>query len=56
MAKPPSTPPSSDLKGVNRDARAGQPSGDSASDPGEAVHGAKQGSKARPDETAPDEG
>lgn len=54
MAKPPATPPSSDISGANRDMRAG--STDSAHpDPGGAVQDAKEGSAARPDETTPSE-
>jgi hypothetical protein len=54
MAKPPPTPPSSDISGANRDMRAGSPDG-SHDDPAGAVQGAKEGSAARPDETAPPE-
>lgn len=54
MAEPPKTPPSSDIQGVNRDARVGAPSSDHP-DPGGAVQGAHEGSAARPDETPPSE-
>ena len=54
MAKPPATPPSSDIQGVNRDMRAGG-SPDPHPDPAGAVQGAKEGSAARPDETDPPE-
>jgi len=54
MAKPPPTPPSSDINGANRDMRAG--AADSTHpDPAGAIQGAKQGSAARPDETPPPE-
>lgn len=49
MANPPATPPSSDIEGVNRDARAGVPSKDSKPDPGAALDKAKDESAARPD-------
>ena len=55
MAKPPPTPPSSDLTGANRDARAGAAPEEGHPDPGGAIHGAKQESAARPDEGKPEE-
>jgi hypothetical protein len=55
MAKPPETPPHSDLDGVNQDARAGSPSKSSHPDPGAAIDRAKDESAARPDNTPPDE-
>lgn len=55
MAKPPETPPSSDITGVNRDARVNSPS-KSHSDPGGAIDGAKNDTTARPDEKAPLDG
>lgn len=52
MARPPKTPPSSDIHGVNRDARVNTP--DKAHpDPGGAIDAAHQGSAARPDESSP---
>ena len=51
MAKPPPTPPSSDLEGVNRDARAGAPHKNPHPDPGAAIQNAHEGSRARPDES-----
>ncbi len=53
MAKPPATPPSSDLKGVNRDARAGT-TDRTDSDPGGKLDRADTESKAQPDESVPD--
>ena len=55
MTKPPPTPPSSDIHGANRDARAGQAPTEGHSDPGGAISGAKDESAARPDESAPEE-
>lgn len=52
MAKPPKTPPSSDIAGVNRDARVNSPS-EGHPDPGGAIDGAKDETKARPDEKTP---
>ena len=49
MAKPPPTPPSSDIEGVNRDARVGTPSKSNKPDPGAALHHAERESKGRPD-------
>lgn len=54
MAKPPPTPPSSDISGANRDQRAGSPS-PSHPDPGGAIQDAKQGAAGRPHETKPSE-
>jgi len=53
MAKPPETPPHSDIEGVNRDARAGAPSKSPHPDPGAALDSAKDQSKARPRGSAP---
>jgi hypothetical protein len=53
MAKPPETPPHSDLDGVNQDARAGSPSKSSHPDPGAAIDQAKDESTARPENTPP---
>ena len=52
MAKPPTTPPSSDIVGVNRDARVNSPS-EGHPDPGGAIDDAKDQAKARPDEKTP---
>jgi hypothetical protein len=49
MAKPPQAPPSSDIEGVNRDARVGTPSTSSKPDPGAALKHAERESKGRPD-------
>ena len=49
MAKPPETPPSSDIEGVNRDARVGTPVKSSKPDPGAMLDQAKDESSARPD-------
>jgi len=46
MAKPPKAPPSSDVTGVNRDARAGTPSKDPHA--GKALEHAERESKGRP--------
>ena len=51
MAKPPETPPHSDIDGVNRDARTGSPSKTSHPDPGAALDHADTESKGRPEET-----
>lgn len=53
MPKPPETPPHSDIDGVNRDARAGKPSGSSHPDPGAALDHAQKEGKARPEQTPP---
>ena len=53
MAKPPATPPSSDIDGVNRDARVGTPSTKSQPDPGAALDNADRQSAGHPDESAP---
>lgn len=55
MAKPPETPPSSDIQGVNRDARTGTPSRSDQPEPGAAIRQAKKESRARPEESAPAE-
>lgn len=49
MAKPPETPPHSDLEGVNRDARAGTPSKSEHPQPGDAINHADKGSRGRPE-------
>ena len=49
MAKPRKTPPSSDIEGVNRDARIGTPSKSDKPDPGAALNHAERESKGRPD-------
>lgn len=49
MATPPKTPPSSDIEGVNRDARAGTPAKSGKPDPGEALDRAQKESAAKPD-------
>lgn len=49
MAKPPKAPPSSDITGINRDARAGTPSKDPHPDPGKALEHAEAESKGRPE-------
>jgi hypothetical protein len=48
VAKPPEAGPSSDIEGVNRDARAGTPSKSGKPDPGTAIHQAESESKGRP--------
>lgn len=53
MPKPPSSPPSSDIDGVNRDARVGTPHKESRPDPGAQIDHAQDQSKAQPDESAP---
>ncbi len=53
MAKPPPATPSSDVEGVNRDARIGTPSKDSSKDPGSQIDRARDESKGRPKGTAP---
>ncbi len=53
MAKPPKTPPHSDIDGVNRDARVGTPSKSPHPDPGRALEEADAGSKGRPKESPP---
>jgi hypothetical protein len=54
MAKPPETPPSSDIEGVNRDARVGTPSKSQHPDPGGAIDNAGKQSTARPEQSSPD--
>jgi hypothetical protein len=49
MAKPPETPPSSDIDGVNMDARVGRPSKTPQPDPGAALDKAQDESKGKPD-------
>lgn len=53
MANPPDAQPSSDIEGVNRDARIGKPSENPHPDPGTAIDNAKSESSARPHETPP---
>lgn len=55
MAKPPETPPSSDIDGVNMDARVNQADRGGHDDPGGAVKHSKDESKARPTESKPPE-
>ena len=54
MPKPPPSPPSSDIEGVNRDARVGTPDKEHP-DSGGAIGEAKSGGKARPEEGTPSE-
>ena len=54
MAKPPETPPHSDIDGVNQDARVGTPSKNHP-DPGGALDHAEKQSTGRPERTAPEE-
>lgn len=49
MAEPPKSPPSSDIEGVNRDARIGTPRKDPQPDPGAELDRAGEESAARPD-------
>ena len=49
MAKPPPTPPHSDIDGVNKDARVGEPSKNPHPEPGSALDHADEESKARPE-------
>ncbi len=53
MPKPPETPPHSDTEGDNRDARASRPSASPHPDPGAALGNAKEQSKGRPKDSAP---
>jgi hypothetical protein len=53
MAKPPESPPHSDIDGVNWDARTGRPSTSSRPDPGAALRDAKDQGKGRPQQTPP---
>lgn len=53
MAKPPETPPSSDIDGVNRDARVGTPAKSPHPDPGASLDHAADQSKGRPKQSAP---
>ena len=53
MAKPPETPPHSDIDGVNRDARVGTPSRTPAPDPGAALRHAEDESTGRPEPSRP---
>ncbi|WCT74978.1 hypothetical protein PQ455_07095 [Sphingomonas naphthae] len=48
MAKPPETPPHSDIDGVNMDARTGEPSKNPRPDPGAALKQEKDESKGKP--------
>ena len=50
MAKPPADTPSSDIEGVNRDARVNTPNRDSSQDPGSQLEDADKGSAGYPDE------
>jgi hypothetical protein len=51
MAKPPPTPPSSDIDGVDRDMRPGLVSRDPTPNPGELLDNARKQSAGRPDST-----
>ena len=53
MSKPPPTPPSSDIEGVNRDARVGTASKDAHPEPGGALRDADTGSTGQPNEGGP---
>jgi len=53
MAKPPSAPPSSDLEGVDRDARPGLVSRNPHPDPGKALKDAQDQSAGRPKQSPP---
>lgn len=53
MAKPPETPPHSDIEGVNRDARIGTPSKSPSPDPGSALDHAEDQSEGRPEKSEP---
>ena len=55
MANPPKAPPSSDIEGVNRDARIGTPSKAPHPDPGAAIDHAEKESTGRPERSAPDQ-
>jgi hypothetical protein len=55
MAKPPSSPPSSDIGGVHRDWRPGLHSTDSEQDPGSKIDQADKKSVGQPNESKPDE-
>jgi hypothetical protein len=55
MAKPPPTPPSSDIEGVDRDWRPGLHSTDSEHDPGSQIEHAREESVGRPAGNPPDE-
>ena len=54
MPKPPEAGPSSDIEGVDRDARAGAPSKSTKPDPGSALKHAERESKGRPVGASPD--
>ncbi len=53
MAKPPPTPPSSDIEGVDRDYRISLPSGQGEPDPGQQLVDAAEQSVGRPNEALP---
>jgi hypothetical protein len=53
MAEPPKTPPSSDIDGVNMDARIGRPSKRTKPDPGKQLKQAADESIGRPDYDKP---
>jgi hypothetical protein len=55
MAKPPETPPHSDIEGVNQDGRVGTPNKSPHPNPGGAIDQAQEQSRARPERTAPEE-
>jgi hypothetical protein len=50
MAKPPADTPSSDIEGVNRDARVNTPNRDSSKDPGSQLERAGDESVGHPEE------
>ncbi|WP_157218441.1 hypothetical protein [Flavisphingomonas formosensis] len=53
MAKPPASPPSSDIDGVDRDGRPGLVSRDTRPDPGRALKTAQELSAGRPKQSPP---
>ena len=54
MAKPPETPPHSDIDGVNRDGRISKPSRDQHPDPGASLKNADEQSAGRPNQSDSD--
>lgn len=51
MAKPPESPPSSDIEGPDRDRRGPGDAGRAGSDPGKAEDAAREQSRGRPADT-----
>jgi hypothetical protein len=49
MPKPPKTPPSSDIEGVDQDWRTGLPDRNAKADPGKQLENARKQSIGRPD-------